>query len=282
MCVAISLLLTIQSRPRLNMFGGPVYSVGQTGGQEVCWAMGIFPKALEMNGKAAKWRMERLQMSRREERRWWAPSSKCLNGCGCMPVGRTCAFSVYLLLCKHVSVCVWVRGGNRWEVCHVLVNKSVIVLFCPAWVTVSCAGSNPLPPSLRSSNMHARAHIPHTHIQTDSRTHPIMRTKTDSVLHRLVACNWIGASSVIFPIWWPDAPHWRGICSLVPCHGAVWVCSRRETWPEGLRGARTAPPCCTQAFSKVSHTRCPRTRSSVTLPNNNSPSTPWLFTFWKG
>lgn len=34
-----------------------------------------------------------------------------------------------------VQACVSLRvgpGGNRWEVCHVLVNKSVIVLFCPA------------------------------------------------------------------------------------------------------------------------------------------------------
>lgn len=37
-------------------------------------------------------------------------------------------------VCVHVPACLPVcgSGGNRWEVCHVLVNKSVIVLFCPA------------------------------------------------------------------------------------------------------------------------------------------------------
>lgn len=239
-------------------------------------------KAPEINGNAAKWRKERLQMSHHEETVLSVflkiPKRVWVRAAGCM-----CAFSAYLLLCKHVSVCVCpgVTGGR-----YAMSWLTRVLLCCSVlhdWPS-AVRGQPPSPLTLGAlTRMPAHTYLTHTCTQTDSRTHPIMRTKTDSVMHRLVACNWIGTSSVIFPIWWPDAPQWRGICSLVPCHGAVWVCSQRETWLEGFRGARTPPPpCCTQAFSQVSRTRCPRARSSVTLPNNNTLSTPWLFTFWKG
>lgn len=41
---------------------------------------------------------------------------------------------VFEYVCSCASLCppACGLGGNRWEVCHVLVNKGVIVLFCPA------------------------------------------------------------------------------------------------------------------------------------------------------
>lgn len=158
-----------------------------------------------------------------QERQCWAPFSKCLIGCGCMQVGARVLFQH---ICCCASMCQSACGskrGNRWEVCHVLVNKSVIVLFCPAWLTVSCVGSTPFPLNPEALTcMPAHTYLTHPHTQTNSRTHPIMRTKTDSVLHWLVACNWIGTSSVIFPIWWPDAPQWGGICCLVQLPWSRW------------------------------------------------------------
>lgn len=107
--------------------------------------------------------------------------------------GHTCAFSVYLLLCKHVSVWVRVRGaGNRWEVCHVLVNKSVIVLFCPAWLTVSCAGSTPVPPNPEALTcMPAHTYLTHTH----TRTHINGFKDTPNHAHKKQILLCIG--------WWP-------------------------------------------------------------------------------
>lgn len=63
---------------------------------------------------------------------------RCVSVCVCVRARvsvcvRACVFSslsVHVQAC--VSLCVGPGGGNRWEVCHVLVNKSVIVLFCPA------------------------------------------------------------------------------------------------------------------------------------------------------
>lgn len=45
---------------------------------------------------------------------------------------RACVFFKYDCSCASMCQSVCGSGGNRWEVCHVLVNKSVIVLFCPA------------------------------------------------------------------------------------------------------------------------------------------------------
>lgn len=66
-------------------------------------------KALEINGNAAKWRKERLQMSRREERRCWAPSSKCLNGCGCMQAS---ARALFQCICCCASMCQSTCGSG--------------------------------------------------------------------------------------------------------------------------------------------------------------------------
>lgn len=168
MCVTISLLLTHRGgvmRPRLNTFRGPVYNV---------WADRRTGSVLS-DGSLLERPRRLMEMLLNEGRRGfkWAVASKELSTFlkmskrGWMHAGgRTCAFSVYLLLCKHVSVCVrvWVRGGNRWEVCHVLVNKSVIVLFCPAWLTVSCAGSTPVPPNpVALTCMPAHTYLTHTH-----------------------------------------------------------------------------------------------------------------------
>ncbi len=158
-------------------------------------------------------------------------------------------FCVFKYVCSCASMCppVCGSGGNRWEVCHVLVNKSVIVLCCPAWLTVSCAGSSsfPLNPGTLTRQLRMPAHKTHTlsntHIHIESRTHPVMYTQTDSVMHQSVACNWIGTRSVIFLIWWPDAPQWRGICSLFPCHRAAQGSSLCETWLE-----------------RFTYTQCPR------------------------
>ena len=69
------------------------------------------------------------------------PQCVCvLKKCFCICVRvRTCV-CVSMQLC-FLSISVYVQacaclvcgsGDNRWEACHVLVNKSVIVLFCPA------------------------------------------------------------------------------------------------------------------------------------------------------
>lgn len=53
--------------------------------------------------------------------------------CVCMRVRRcACVFFKYDFSCASMCQSVCGSGGNRWEVCHVLVNKSVIVLSCPA------------------------------------------------------------------------------------------------------------------------------------------------------
>lgn len=51
--------------------------------------------------------------------------------CACEVGVSVCFSSISVHVQACVSLCVGL-GGNRWEVCHVLVNKSVIVLFCPA------------------------------------------------------------------------------------------------------------------------------------------------------
>lgn len=196
-----------------------------------------------------------------------------------------------LCVCVHVQACpcpVCGSEGNRWEVCHVLVNKSVIVLYCPAWLSVSCAGSSffPLNPGMLRQQPRMPAHTQHSHdldTHIKSRTHPVMRTQTDSVMHQLVACNWIGTWSVIFPIWWPDASQWKSICSpfSLPHHS-----SRLQ--PHGLRCSHTSKhetdPSCTHTLSFTKSLRngaSGHSCISVTQPNNNTPSTALLFTFWK-
>lgn len=93
------------------------------------------------------------------------------------------------------------------------------MLFCPAWLNVSCVGSSSFPLNPRKTNMaatHARTHITHTLLDTN--TYGLKDTPnhahTYSVMHQLVAYNWIGTCWEIFLIWWPDVPQWRGICSL--------------------------------------------------------------------
>lgn len=88
------------------------------------------------------------------------------NGCGCMEAGTRALFQH---ICCCASMCRSACGsgaGNRWEVCHVLVNKSVIVLFCPAWLTVSCAGSTPFPLNPGALTcMPAHTYLTHKQIQ---------------------------------------------------------------------------------------------------------------------
>lgn len=108
--------------------------------------------------KGFKWAITR--------RRCWASFLKYPNGCGYVQPG-ACVLFQHICCCASMCQSVCGSRGNRWEVCHVLVNKSVIVLFCPAWLTVSCAGSTPFPLNPRSTNTHARTHIPHTHMHTN-------------------------------------------------------------------------------------------------------------------
>ena len=71
-----------------------------------------------------------------------------------------------MCVCWCMSMCQSVcgSGSNRWEVCRVLVNKSVIVLLCPAWLTVSCAGSSSFPLNPRTLTRQPRMPA-HTQIQ---------------------------------------------------------------------------------------------------------------------
>lgn len=126
-------------------------------------------------------------MSHHEERWHWASFLKCLNGCGYVQAG-ACVLFQYICCCASMCQSVCESGGNRWEVCHVLVNKSVIVLFCPAWLTVSCVGSAPFPLNPQSTNMHARTHIPHTHAHKQIQGHT----------------QWCAQKQILLCIgWWP-------------------------------------------------------------------------------
>lgn len=132
-CVSISLLLTSQYRPRLNTFGGSVYSV---------WEEGRRTGSVLSDGNLPErpWRLMETLLNEGRRGFKWAVTRK--DG----------ARALFQCICCCASMCQstcgsgggW-AGGNRWEVCHVLVNKSVIVLFCPAWLTVSCVGSTPFP-----------------------------------------------------------------------------------------------------------------------------------------
>lgn len=80
-------------------------------------------------------------------------------------------------------------------------------------------------------------------------------------MHQLVACNSIETWSVIFPIWWPDAPQWRGICSLFPLPQS---CSRLQAardmaWEVHTHThtqTETPPYSMYPQLSCVTHTQC--------------------------
>lgn len=185
----------------------------------------------------------------------------------------------------HVQVCVslglGVTGGR-----YAMSWLTRVLLCCSVlhdWP--SAVRGHPPSPLTPEHASHACLHTHNTH--TFSGTQKQIHGHTQSCAHKqiLLFISWwpvieLGHHQWYFRFGGPMHPSEEASALFFP---ATELFNTAASMRHGLRGSHAHYPSPAAHIASLSHSHtAPRgTCSSVTLPNNNTPSTAWLFTFWK-